>query len=64
MVSASCRLIDGVNVTSVDEHMWLIPFTEAENHYVQFNFSQLTAIAGLRIWNYNKSAEDTYRGVG
>lgn len=21
-------------------------------------------MAGLRVWNYNKSPEDTYRGVG
>jgi len=57
------RLIDGTNVTLIDEHMWLIPFTEGENHFVQINFGQLTELTGIRIWNYNKSPEDTYRGV-
>jgi len=28
------KLVDGVNVTTVDEHMWLIPFTKGEPHEV------------------------------
>ena len=58
------RLIDGTNVTVSDEHMWLIPFTEGQNHTVTVNFGQKVMISGLRLWNYNKSKEDTYRGVG
>ena len=57
------RVIDGVNVTVSDEHMWLIPFNEGQNHTITINFGQKVYMAGLRLWNYNKSKEDTYRGV-
>lgn len=57
------RLIDGTNVTMEDEHMWLIPFSPREDHIVTIHFAQAEAVVGLRIWNYNKSPEDTYRGV-
>lgn len=46
-----------------DTHMWLIPFCPGEDHLVTIHFTQVENIAGLRIWNYNKSPEDTYRGV-
>ena len=46
-----------------DEHMWLVPFTEGQNHTVTITFPQETLVSGLRLWNYNKSPEDTYRGV-
>ncbi|XP_063790297.1 katanin-interacting protein isoform X2 [Pseudophryne corroboree] len=57
------KLIDGVNITSEDSHMWLIPFTCGENHTITINFDDTKPIAGLRFWNYNKSPEDTYRGA-
>ncbi|KAH0632093.1 hypothetical protein JD844_020156 [Phrynosoma platyrhinos] len=57
------RLIDGTNITVEDNHMWLIPFSPGEDHVVTISFPQPESIAGLRIWNYNKSPEDTYRGV-
>ncbi|XP_044160774.1 katanin-interacting protein isoform X1 [Bufo gargarizans] len=57
------KLIDGVNITSEDSHMWLIPFTCGENHTITINFDKAGVVAGLRFWNYNKSAEDTYRGA-
>ena len=50
-------------MTVSDEHMWLIPFNEGQNHTVTVNFGQKVLISGLRLWNYNKSKEDTYRGV-
>ena len=43
--------------------MWLIPFTEGETHKVQIDFGRKIELSGLRLWNYNKSPEDTYRGV-
>ena len=58
-----CRLIDGENVTNSDEHMWLIPFTLGEDHIVTISFPEKNHFTGIRIWNYNKSTEDTYRGV-
>ncbi|XP_062999166.1 katanin-interacting protein [Elgaria multicarinata webbii] len=57
------KLIDGTNVTMEDEHMWLIPFCPGEDHVVTIHFAQAETVAGLRIWNYNKSPEDTYRGA-
>lgn len=46
-----------------DEHMWLIPFTDGKKHTLTVNFKDPVLMAGLRMWNYNKSPEDTYRGV-
>lgn len=60
---ATCRLIDGTNITTEDEHMWLIPFSPGLDHVVTIRFDRAESIAGLRFWNYNKSPEDTYRGV-
>lgn len=57
------RLIDGNNITTDDQHMWLIPFSYGEPHILNVAFSRAQTIAGLRIWNYNKSPEDSYRGV-
>ncbi|MBN3311563.1 K0556 protein, partial [Atractosteus spatula] len=57
------KLIDSTNITMEDEHMWLIPFTRGSDHVLTVSFERPETIAGLRIWNYNKSPEDTYRGV-
>lgn len=57
------RVIDGTNVTMSDEHMWLVPFIEGHNHTLKIEFKDRMLIAGLRVWNYNKSTEDTFRGV-
>lgn len=43
--------------------MWLIPFSYGETHFLNIIFNKTQTIAGLRIWNYNKSPEDSYRGV-
>ncbi len=43
--------------------MWLIPFTEGESHWLRIDFDAETELAGMRIWNYNKNPEDTFRGV-
>ena len=43
--------------------MWLIPFLPGLDHVVTIRFDRAESIAGLRFWNYNKSPEDTYRGV-
>lgn len=58
-----CRLVDGANITMEDEHMWLVPFSPGLDHVVTICFDRAENIAGLRFWNYNKSPEDTYRGV-
>lgn len=62
-LSSLSRVIDGHNITTDDLHMWLIPFTHGEAHTLNITFNKTQTIAGLRIWNYNKSPEDSYRGV-
>uniref|UniRef100_A0A8C2A4W0 Si:dkey-161j23.6 n=1 Tax=Cyprinus carpio TaxID=7962 RepID=A0A8C2A4W0_CYPCA len=57
------KLFDGMNITTDDKHMWLIPFTSASDHTLTVRFAQPQTIAGFRIWNYNKSPEDSYRGL-
>ncbi|XP_063286306.1 katanin-interacting protein [Pelobates fuscus] len=57
------KLIDGINITSEDNHMWLIPYTPGQDHTITITFEKVETIAGLRFWNYNKSSEDTYRGA-
>ncbi|CAH8868711.1 unnamed protein product [Trichobilharzia szidati] len=59
------NLIDGVNWTRDDTHMWLTPFTAGQRHFIEITFPQsvTSPIALLRIWNYNKSRVHSYRGV-
>lgn len=57
------KLINTKNVTTDDQNMWLAPFTSGENHYVTINLPSAKELCGIRIWNYNKSLDDTYRGV-
>uniref|UniRef100_A0A3Q3VQ97 KATNIP domain-containing protein n=1 Tax=Mola mola TaxID=94237 RepID=A0A3Q3VQ97_MOLML len=45
------------------QHMWLIPLSYGEPHTLSVTFNKAQTFAGLRIWNYNKSPEDSYRGV-
>ena len=62
-VAIAPRLVDGVNVTTDDQHMWLAPLTPGTQHTLTLTLDTPTALSALRVWNYNKSAEDTYRGV-
>lgn len=44
--------------------MWLCPFIRKDKARIIITLSVSKKLHGLRIWNYNKSLEDTYRGVG
>ncbi|XP_050539248.1 katanin-interacting protein-like isoform X2 [Daktulosphaira vitifoliae] len=57
------NLIDGINLTRDDMHLWLTPFTPGGHHYVYFKFDKTQTVAMIRIWNYNKSRIHSYRGV-
>ena len=57
------RLVDGVNVTTSDEHMWLVPFSEGVDHLLTVTLDTPQQVSGIRVWNYNKTPEDTFRGV-
>lgn len=57
------NLVDSVNFTCDDYHMWLAPFTAGGEHYVLMELNASVAISMVRIWNYNKSRAHTSRGV-
>lgn len=51
-------------MTTSDENMWMIPFDSEEGtHFLKITFDEPTVVTGIRVWNYNKSLEDTFRGV-
>jgi len=49
------NLIDGVNRTRDDTHMWLAPFTAGARHSITVTLVGTVRVAMMRIWNYNKS---------
>ena len=57
------KLIDSMNRTMDDHHMWLVPFTPGQQHSIWVDFQAPIALTGIRFWNYNKSPDDTSRGV-
>ena len=44
------NLIDGINRTRDDTHMWLAPFTYRENHWIKLVFDKSVEVAMVRIW--------------
>ena len=57
------KLVDGVNLTTDQEHMWLIPFTPGGHHTLDIYLPREYEVLALTVWNYNKTAEDTFRGA-
>jgi hypothetical protein len=57
------KLIDGVNVTTNDSHMWLVPYTKGQDHWITIDFKSPVKLSALRFHNYNKRADDTQRGA-
>nr|XP_007986813.2 katanin-interacting protein isoform X7 [Chlorocebus sabaeus] len=57
------NLIDGVNRTQDDMHVWLAPFTPGKSHSITIDFTHPCHVALIRIWNYNKSRIHSFRGV-
>lgn len=57
------NLIDGVNRTQDDMHLWLAPFTPGRSHTIFLDFGALYQVAMIRVWNYNKSRIHSFRGV-
>jgi protein JBTS26 len=57
------KLIDRVNNTDDDHHMWLVPFNKGDNHTLKIDLGRATNITGIKFYNYNKSEEDTLRGA-
>ncbi|XP_060521612.1 katanin-interacting protein-like isoform X2 [Cylas formicarius] len=57
------NLLDGVNRTQDDMHIWLAPYYLGRCHTISIQFFEETTLAMIRIWNYNKSRIHSYRGV-
>ena len=57
------NIINSQNDTCEDRLMWLIPYTKGGTHVLKISFDQPLKIAGFKVWNYNKSPEDSLRGV-
>ena len=58
------KLVDGTNVTADDSHMWLAPIpNNGKPNTLTIALRDISEISGLRLWNYNKSLDDTARGV-
>lgn len=57
------NLINGVNRTQDDMHLWLAPFTPGRSHTVFLDFGTSYQVAMIRVWNYNKSRIHSFRGV-
>lgn len=43
--------------------MWLIPFNQGEDHLIKIDLGRNVSVGSIRIWNYNKSVEDSLRGA-
>ena len=62
-------LVDGVDVTTDAEHMYLCATTTtatmmSSGHVtITLTLDTPTRLYGMRIWNYNASLEDSYKGV-
>jgi hypothetical protein len=57
------NLVNGVNNTTNDANMWLIPFTPGGEHTISLDLGAPSSLAAIRIWNYNKSPDDVIRGA-
>lgn len=58
------NLIDGHNVTTEMDHMWLADVTGMNKRItISIIFQTDVYLTGMRIWNYNASLELSYCGV-
>lgn len=61
------KLVDPVCVTMDDRHMWLAPCAHGSGRVCTVTLqvaSEPCMVSGLMLWNYNKDADGTLRGVG
>lgn len=57
------KLINGHNITTDMNHMWLTDVISNKNVIITITFNTDVYIIGMRIWNYNASLELSYCGV-
>lgn len=61
------KLVDSVCVTTDDRHMWLAPCAHASGRVCTVTLqvaAEPRLVSGVMLWNYNKDADGTLRGVG
>jgi hypothetical protein len=64
--SRLANLINGENVTTKRENMWLVNTTENCAHnepIIRIDFGTPMSFSGLKVWNYNPGLEDSYKGA-
>lgn len=44
------NLLDGVNRTQDDVHLWLAPFDEHSHHTITIELKDVSTLAMIRIW--------------
>lgn len=44
------NLLDGINRTQDDMHLWLTPFDSGEHHLIILEFFKKTELGMVRIW--------------
>lgn len=63
------RLLDRTNLTTDADHMWVCPMPHPVNSLcaqcpcLTITLDTPMVLGGLRVWNYNVSMEDSYKGV-
>lgn len=57
------NLVDGHNLTTESGHMWLTPYQQSAPAFLYISFGQKRKISGMRVWNYNQSEHDSFRGI-
>ena len=57
------KLLDGINLTCDDLHVWLAPFTAGQSHEITITFDTEVTLGAIRLWNYNKSRIHSCRGA-
>ncbi|KAK0425882.1 hypothetical protein QR680_009438 [Steinernema hermaphroditum] len=58
------RILDGQNLTTKADEMWLCKFDpEGPPLCLTFTFTETVSVTGISVWNYNESPEMAYAGV-
>jgi len=57
------KLVDGVNMTCDDLHVWLAPFEQGRPNRVSIALDERAELGMIRVWNYNKSRIHSQRGA-
>lgn len=57
------KLVDGVNMTCDDLHVWLAPYTKGAVNRISITLDSVQDLGMLRVWNYNKNRIHSQRGA-